>query len=496
MPSLDRIGNLFVAMVLVLLLILPVGMSQAQGVTTGQAISNINVRTGPGTDYGTVGVLAARSTAAIEGRDRVGRWLLITAADGSLHGWVASRYITWSGDLELGSLPVIDAAAGGSTTTQPANPVVAGGEPNAWTASQMNLRAGPDTAFDSLGQLAPDTALVLEARNAAQVWALVHTPDGGQRGWVALAFLRISNTVDVTALPVSDGTANAAAPAAPAAPPADPAGPPADIELNTAASYSGDTAVMMATLNDLPLIPTISQRTREIYQYGQSLGNDAQRITKVGDSNSERSEWLDGFAYGDYELGPHGYLQPTIDHFAGSLANQSIAVRAGYTAWIVSDIRWNDPACPNMTMIECELAHSKPVAALIFFGPADLRFMTPADFRDSLHRMVAIATQRGVIPVLFTFPVREDARAGEWYESLQFNMEMINVARQHDIPLVNLWKAAYPLPDHGVHEDQIHLSNGDSTMRFTGDEQRWGFPLWNLMALQTLDALRQELPIQ
>lgn len=84
------------------------GIVLAQGDLAGHNVSNLNVRTGPGTGYPLVGTVPRNSDLLIEGRNHNGSWLLVHTTDGTLRGWAASRYIFWDGELRLGDLPVVD----------------------------------------------------------------------------------------------------------------------------------------------------------------------------------------------------------------------------------------------------------------------------------------------------------------------------------------------------------------------------------------------------
>lgn len=83
-------------------------------------------------------------------------------------------------------------------------PAAAQSAPNAWTAYELNLRAGPGQSHASLAVLAPSTALVCEARSADSAWLLVRTADSAQRGWVAAGYLEYAAGLAVAHLPVSE----------------------------------------------------------------------------------------------------------------------------------------------------------------------------------------------------------------------------------------------------------------------------------------------------
>jgi hypothetical protein len=121
------------------------------------------------------------------------------------------------------------------------------------------------------------------------------------------------------------------------------------------------------------------------------------------------------------------------------------------------------------------------------FGTNDLLVLTPSQFDHSLRRVVYETMQAGVIPLLSTFP-----RYLPFAEySMLYNQIVVRIALDFNIPLVNLWLALDPLPDHGIDDDGIHL-NGPLTSAgdFVSSENlQTGFPLRNLVTLQALDAV-------
>jgi hypothetical protein len=58
--------------------------------------------------------------------------------------------------------------------------------------------------------------------------------------------------------------------------------------------------------------------------------------------------------------------------------------------------------------------------------------------------------------------------------------------------VMNLWQANQPLNWNGFKPgDYQHLLEPPNYfVSFNGDQDRYGFTMWNLVALQTLDALR------
>ncbi len=66
----------------------------------------INVRSGPGTEYDKVGTLLANQQVIGKGRTDGGNWLLIDYAGGpNGYAWVYSSYVTYVGDLPIVDIP-------------------------------------------------------------------------------------------------------------------------------------------------------------------------------------------------------------------------------------------------------------------------------------------------------------------------------------------------------------------------------------------------------
>ena len=95
-------------------------------------------------------------------------------------------------------------------------PACAQTDPDAWTAYELNLRAGPGGAHPVLAVLPASTPLQAEARSEDAAWLLARSLDGAVRGWVAAGYLEYAPGVVVARLPVSGEIVSGAAPAPPA----------------------------------------------------------------------------------------------------------------------------------------------------------------------------------------------------------------------------------------------------------------------------------------
>ncbi|MGD0612610.1 MAG: SH3 domain-containing protein [Anaerolineales bacterium] len=74
---------------------------------TGQVMQKLNVRSGPGTTYDTLGMLVPKTIVVLTGKNDTATWLQIEyAAAAGGHGWVTAAYVQVQ---DIASLPVLDA---------------------------------------------------------------------------------------------------------------------------------------------------------------------------------------------------------------------------------------------------------------------------------------------------------------------------------------------------------------------------------------------------
>jgi uncharacterized protein YraI len=384
-------------------------------------------------------------------------------------------------------------------------PAWAQANPDGWTTYQLNMRAGPDASQPVIAVLDAGTNLIFEARTVDLSWLLAHTLDGARRGWVSSLYVGYAEGFgSPTHLPVSDEIVAAPAPAAAPAAPGGEAAAPADPGV-AGVDMDAATAQFLASV---PVVPAIGGRVVEIFRRGQALGNDAHVFTQVGECNSESQAFMVPFGAGNYDLGPYGYLQATIDYFGaapvGNASNsfwyKGVAMTTGLTSQAVIDPSFSNPAlCPaGESMLECEYDRSKPSIALIHLGLYDVYWLTPPQYEYAMRRIIEISIDHGVIPVLTTFTTHpgdlsdwpNDSATRNQNRAL-FNRTVVNLAHEYGVPVMNLWEADQPLNWNGLKPgDYQHLLEPPNFyVSINGDQNQYGFTMWNLVALQTLDAI-------
>jgi hypothetical protein len=257
-------------------------------------------------------------------------------------------------------------------------------------------------------------------------------------------------------------------------------------------------------LADYPVVPAISANARAIYLAGLQAGNNPHVFSKLGDCMTENPYFLVTFADGDYDLGEYGDLKSVLDQFAGvparqgdwtsdSFATTGLGAASGFNVAGPLDATWANPQwCKGgESPAACEYRLARPSVAIIMFGTNDVAYTDAATYDFYLRSLVAETVGQKILPLLSTFPTRpEDPE-----KSLLLNRIVVKVARDYDIPLINLNLALEPLPHHGVDpNDTIHLSvpPDQKVDSFTPEHLQFGFTVRNLVTLQALYAVLKD----
>jgi hypothetical protein len=244
---------------------------------------------------------------------------------------------------------------------------------------------------------------------------------------------------------------------------------------------------------NLPVIPTVSNTARAIYQLGQSLGRDPRAFSKVGDCQVSTDFFLVSFdlssAY--YKLGKYAHLQETIDWFSGSFARSSASSRDAMRAESLFSSLYADPkACqPGEGPLACEYRLHNPSIAIISLEQTWARNIDLEKYMRYMSQAIKYTISQGIVPILAT---KADNLEGDH----QINRIIAQLAWEYDIPLWNFWAAVQPLPFHGLMSntpsgevDMYHLTAGRYYDLSLPDNEHTGWTMRNLTALQSLDAV-------
>jgi uncharacterized protein YraI len=453
------------------------------------ATYQLNMRTGPGPDYAVVAVIQGGTRLVLEARNDDISWVLGHTEDGAFRGWMFAIYLTYPEGYAAARLPVSGEIVG-AAAPPPADPgqppaPPPSGDVTAFTTYQVNVRSGPGTNFGAIAVLDGGTGLIPEARNGDSSWILARTADGTVRGWMAGLYIRFTG-ISASSLPYSEEFI---------APPSGGASTSQGAPV-TGGSYDGiimgsfdPATVASIDLAAVPIVGGATSRARAIFYTGKDKGRNPNVLAKIGDCSTEHWYFLKSFAWGDYDLGAYSNLQGVIDHFGPSLAYDSQASHNGYNVNSVMNPDWADPgAClADESPMDCEYRINNPSVAIIMFGTSDLLSMSAYEFDFYLRDIVRITAEQGIIPILSTFP----GNLGFPNHTILFNQIVVKIAWDNDIPLINLWLALESLPNHGLESDGFHLDEPPdaNACYLVGAYLQNGYPVRNLVTLQTLDAV-------
>ena len=114
---------------------------------------------------------------------------------------------------------------------------------------------------------------------------------------------------------------------------------------------------------DYPVLPTVSDRAREVYGLGLTLGNNPVAFSVIGDCEAIPARFFGVFDSNppNYRLGEYAYLQATIDRFRGNFSRISRAAHDSFTTSSVLSPLWAHPAyCVADEPLSMRTAHQPP----------------------------------------------------------------------------------------------------------------------------------------
>ena len=233
-----------------------------------------------------------------------------------------------------------------------------------------------------------------------------------------------------------------------------------------------------------PVVPELSPWLFDVYARGVEQGNDPSNFSKAGDCQNIPEAFL-GFydIAGRYRFtSADDYLQETVDFFAGSWNRDGIALDGGFNfPAIFTPLRADPELCEEgENPLACEIRLHNPSLIII-----SMEFVyegrTSENYERYLREAVDYALSHNVIPVLIT-------KADNVEGNHSINLATAQVAYDYDVPMINWWRAAQPLPGHGIDWER---DKGSRPEGFHITTQGW--TVRSYITLQTLDAFRRTL---
>lgn len=205
-----------------------------------------------------------------------------------------------------------------------------------------------------------------------------------------------------------------------------------------------------------PVVPEVSETTREIYKHGLATGNNPKAFSKVGDCQNLHSYFLGKYDHLDiYRLSwkVEDYLD-TVENFQGYFDTDGQSTKFGFTAASpLSPLMADTEIClPDEAPLECELRLTRPSFVLISLEfPFNGR--SSALYEQYLRQIIEYTISQGTVPILAT-------KADNVEKDNSINLTIAKLAYEYDLPMWNWWAAAQPLGNHGIdpYRDGFHIT--------------------------------------
>jgi len=221
----------------------------------------------------------------------------------------------------------------------------------------------------------------------------------------------------------------------------------------TATLLPGITPTVSQSWKSLPVVPNVDPSVRDIYEYGQTLGNDPHAFSIFGDCQSRPDEF-----FGVFETDPSVIenlspeLQETAAYFQGSFNRESPTAKDGTTPGSLLWTQWHQGqfGCSFAeTPVQCELRIHHPSFVIIQVG-------THLESRNTeyLRTIILQLMDAGVVPILAT-------KADNREKDERINRDMSMLAAEYDLPLWNFWAAVSDLPNRGLYTRSDRPLQGD-----------------------------------
>lgn len=166
---------------------------------TVRAISNVNIRSGPGMEFKKIGLVREGQIVEAVGIDSGRFWLAIKAPGiDDDQGWVSVDYIVPEELGSLSGLPVLERRSAGGLSSVPAPEP---GAPMLTAIYNVNIRSGPGTQHQILGKLVQAQQAEVVGMSADGLWWVIRIKGGENgKGWVAAAYVQAENTKGIPIL--------------------------------------------------------------------------------------------------------------------------------------------------------------------------------------------------------------------------------------------------------------------------------------------------------
>lgn len=430
-----RFRGIAVALVVLLVISLLVPLAEtslAQDGADAWTDYKLNLRTGPGTEFDILAVLAPGTGLSLEARNTDASWLLVRTLEGADRGWLAAVYLSYRDGVLTMNLPE-------SAEVMPFTPAISSapetgpGENNADSpvADQAPAESAPPAGGASAESL---PGVGVDPASLSSVAGLPVVASTGARS-AAILQKGLQNGMNPRVFTLV-GECNTLAPGY-------------MVPIGTGDYNLGTYAHLQATID---------------YFRTERAGSSANSFVRKGVTVNAG---FTSMSVSDPSWAPPGVCQDG----ESPLACEYRETRPGVAIVMFGllDVYWLSPG-------QYEAAMRDIVEYSIEQGVIPVLTTFP----------IAQTNTTDIYQGAKDFEARAAARVA-------FNEVVARLANEYGVPLMNLWGAATALPLCGFAEgDYIHMPAGDPAQwgDFSTGLNQNVFAIWNLATLQMLDALR------
>lgn len=150
---------------------------------------NAHVRSGPGIEYPSYGILVEEASAAVLGVSPDGLWWVIRVPTVDVgQGWVAGENVQTA---NVEDVPIVDPTPMLEILSAPTPEA---GEPSLTAVTVLNARSGPGQEYESYGYLDRDQKAQVVGISSDSMWWVIDLPSGDDgQGWVSDGYVVTEN---------------------------------------------------------------------------------------------------------------------------------------------------------------------------------------------------------------------------------------------------------------------------------------------------------------
>ncbi len=225
--------------------------------------------------------------------------------------------------------------------------------------------------------------------------------------------------------------------------------------------------------------PITAHVVANLKQIAKKKARNGKVISKIGNSITVASTFLNCFSGSSVDLAGRTHLSPTVSHFSPSWSRKSLCATGGWPAF--------KALSGSPSPLAKEVAAASPRFAVVMYGSNDIGYKNITRYADNMLDITDNLIKEGVIPLLTTIPPRDDSATAN-LEVPRYNAIIRAVAQARQVPMIDYHRELMTMPKHGLAGDGVHpntyYSGGSKACVFTTKGLTYGYNRRNLITLE------------